>query len=147
MKAFIVVLFTLTLFTGCQQSQTKKDEWKKEIMDTEEAFSEMAGERGISEAFLGFAAKDVVINRNDSLIFGIKGLQQYYQPKPVNNKNEKLSWKPDFVDVSNSGDLGYTFGKYVYSVSDSMGNTRSVTGVFHTVWKRQADGTWRFVWD
>lgn len=36
---------------------------------------------------------------------------------------------------------------YTYSVTDSTGETKSSSGIFHTVWKRQADGTWKFVWD
>ena len=61
--------------------------------------------------------------------------------------DENLSWKPDFVDVSASGDLGYTYGHFTYSYTDSTGTIMESSGVFHTVWKRQADGSWLFVWD
>ena len=46
-----------------------------------------------------------------------------------------------------SRDLGYTYGHYTFSYIDSGGNKIENKGVFHTVWKRQSDGTWRFVWD
>ena len=62
-------------------------------------------------------------------------------------QDEKLIWKPDFVDVSASGDLAYTYGAYTYSYKDSTGAIVEQGGIFHTVWKRQADGGWRFVWD
>ena len=58
-----------------------------------------------------------------------------------------LKWKPDFVDVAASGDLGYTYGHYTYSYIDSTGKAAEDKGIFHTVWKRQPDGNWRFVWD
>ena len=59
----------------------------------------------------------------------------------------KLEWIPDFVDVSASGDLGYTYGKYTITTIDSIGQTIKRGGIFQTIWKRQPDGRWRFVWD
>jgi ketosteroid isomerase-like protein len=56
-----------------------------------------------------------------------------------------LTWSPDFIDVSASGDMAYTYGKYNYTTTDSLGNVSEIEGIFHTVWKRQADGNWKFV--
>lgn len=115
-------------------------------MEVEAAFSKMSLEEGIPVAFLHFSAEDVVLMRNNSLIIGKEALRARYSdlnPTP----GTSLTWKPDFVDVSSSGDMAYTYGQYVYSQTDSLGNVRSDTGVFHTVWKRQADGSWKFVWD
>jgi ketosteroid isomerase-like protein len=36
---------------------------------------------------------------------------------------------------------------YTFTFTDSLGSKNEATGVFHTVWKRQSDGSWRFVWD
>ena len=141
----LILLFVIIL--GCTQNSNKKDIWKKEIMEAELVFSNMSQKEGIAKAFSEFAADDVVINRNDSLIIGKEGLQQFYGQTSSPNRKVELSWKPDFVDVSSSGDLGYTYGKYLFSVTDSTGQIQSSTGIFHTVWKRQADGKWRFVWD
>jgi ketosteroid isomerase-like protein len=123
------------------------EKWKREIVDTEKEFAEMALEEGIPKAFLTYAAEDVVLMRNNSLIIGKESLQESYKNKESESGNVSLSWKPDFVDVASSGDLGYTYGKYVYTTTDSIGNAKVVEGIFHTVWKRQSDGKWRFVWD
>ncbi len=37
--------------------------------------------------------------------------------------------KPDFVDVSASGDMGYTYGEFTYSYTDSTGNTVENRGI------------------
>ena len=34
------------------------------------------------------------------------------------------------VEISKSGDLGYTYGEYIYSYQDSIGNQQKETGVF-----------------
>jgi ketosteroid isomerase-like protein len=146
-RPLLIIVFLVLIFTSC--STDKKEEiekWKKEITDTELAFAEMAKSEGIPKAFVTFAADDAVLLRNDILIKGKVALKESYE-KRVAPGNVSLTWAPDFVDVSASGDLGYTYGKYTYTTIDSLGNTKSNEGIFHTVWKRQADGTWKFVWD
>ena len=143
----LVVVISLFIFFGCSPTSTQKEEWKNQILETEEAFSKLCQTEGIAKAFSEFAAEYVVINRNDSLILGKEGLMQFYSQTSNPSRKVELSWKPDFVDVSDSGDLGYTYGKYLFTMTDSTGLSQSSTGIFHTVWKRQEDGSWRFVWD
>lgn len=125
----------------------KIEKWKSEITETEQEFSDMVKKEGIPKAFLRYAANDVVLMRNNSLIIGKESLRNYYKNKSTGLSNDQLTWKPDFVYVASSGDVGYTYGKYIYTTTDSIGNIKNIEGVFHTVWKRQKDGKWRFVWD
>ena len=116
--------------------------WEQEIMETEKNFAQMVQEQGIYRAFTHYAADDAVIMRNNKLYIGKEKIDRMY----AGQNSTDLSWVPDFVDVSASGDLAYTYGHYIYTFSDSTG-TRENRGVFHTVWKRQDNGEWRFVWD
>lgn len=145
---FYYLLLPAVLFTySCQTTSTKdsKEKWKNEIVKTEQNFSGMAQREGIPKAFLHYAADDAVLMRNNQLIIGKESLNESYSNQQY--ENVKLTWKPDFVDVSASGDLGYTYGKYTYTVSDSLGIASTSEGIFHTIWKRQKDGSWKFVWD
>jgi ketosteroid isomerase-like protein len=85
--------------------------------------------------------------RNNTLISGKNAIKNSFGNQDPGAGNVGLTWEPDFVDVSRSGDLGYTYGKYTYSVTDSSGAVKLDSGIFHTVWKRQSNGDWRFVWD
>ena len=145
---FILIVIPL-LLDGCTASAQydSVDQYKQEIMDTELAFSDMAGEKGIEEAFLNFAAEDAVIMRSDSLISGRREIARFFGDQRVPLKDELLVWKPDFVDVAASGELGYTYGSYTFSYTDSSGERIESKGIFHTVWKKQSDGSWKFVWD
>jgi len=142
-SSLVLVLFSCSVET----EKDSAEKWKSEILETEENFAKMAGEEGIPKAFMTFAAEDAVLMRNNKLVIGKKNLSVLFENQASKPKDEKLSWKPDFVDVSASGDLAYTYGKYTYSFTDSTGTTIESEGVFHTVWKRQVDGSWRFVWD
>jgi ketosteroid isomerase-like protein len=144
-QIFLLVVLT---FLSCNSvpDSGSMDKWKQEIMDVERDFASMAGEEGIREAFLHYAADEAVLMRNDKLIFGRQQMVEHFgESEPL--QDESLTWEPDFVDVSASGDLSYTYGKFVYSYTDSAGISVEHRGIFHTVWKRQADGSWRFVWD
>ena len=100
----------------------------------------------LPQLFYFYADSNVVIKRgDDSLIYGRAGVQHYYS-KPA-YKTAIIIWHPDFVDVSSSGDLAYTYGKYQYQNIDAAGKKVSASGIFHTVWKKQSNGSWRFVWD
>ena len=48
-------------------------------------------------------------------------------------------------DKTNGG--FYTLVDRKGNVKDSTGKTNENRGAFHTVWKKQKDGSWRYVWD
>lgn len=141
------VIIALLFFTfSCQSPPSIDLELiKKEIMTTEEAFNQLAAEKGVKEAFLAFAADDAVLNRGPQMIKGKEAIANYFDQQTL--QNVQLKWHPDFVDVSTSGDLGYTYGPFTFSAIDTSGQEITSEGYFHTVWKKQSDGSWKFVYD
>ncbi|MGM5470193.1 YybH family protein [Flavobacteriaceae bacterium LMO-SS05] len=145
MKNFFFLIVFFLAFWSCEPKNAKDltDKWKQEILESEENFVAMLNDKGLHEAFVAYAANDAVIMRNNKVYIGKEAIDEHY--KAVHTTT--MVWTPDFVDVSKSGDLGYTYGTYHYTYTDSLGNKQVDTGIFHTVWKRQLDGTWKFVWD
>ena len=143
----ILVLLIASLISACSQvaNDEQTSQWKNEIIKTEKAFSEMAVNEGIPKAFLAFAAENAVLKRGNKLIIGRDAIKGHFNGQ--NLSEAKLEWLPDFVDVSIAGDLGYSYGHYTLTTVDSLGESTDNTGVFHTVWKRQESGEWKFVWD
>ena len=142
----IIALFSFTLlFLSCEakKSTDSTEKWKQEIREAEKQFAQMVQKEGIHNAFVAFSADDAVVMRNNSIIKGKTAIDEFYK----NSNSKNLAWTPDFVEVSSSGDLGYTYGTYHFTYKDSLGDERVNTGIFHTVWKRQQDGIWKFVWD
>ncbi len=62
-------------------------------------------------------------------------------------KNDDIAWHVKKVGVAKSGDLGYTSGTTEMTFKDASGNTKSDKGKYLTVWKKQADGTWKVLFD
>jgi len=143
MKTINLLFISALLITSCKQLD--KEQIKNEIFQTEKAFEQMAAEKGIAEAFHYFADEKAVIKReNDTLIIGKENIKTYYDKT---NKDATVNWTPDFIDVSDDATVGYTYGKFVWKIKDKGDSISEYKGVFHTVWKKQKDGSWKYVWD
>ena len=151
MKNISVILLMLSILscsTPKSENENKPNDEnaKQEIEKAEKDFAQMAADKGIAEAFYFFADSNATIKRqNDTLIHGKEAIRDYYST-PFYQK-ATVKWSPDFVQASTEGDMGYTYGQYVWSSTDSTGKPISFKGVFHTVWKKQPDGSWKYVWD
>jgi len=141
------LIFIFLLLSACStgDDQSKMKKAKEEIVQTEHDFEQMAAAKGLSEAFSFYADTAATLSRGSYVIHGKDSVRLFYLAPRYNGV--KLLWKPDFVEVSKSADLGYTYGKYTFSTLDSTGKITVSKGIFHTVWKKRADGQWRFVWD
>ncbi|HEV7780671.1 MAG TPA: hypothetical protein VGO58_05370 [Chitinophagaceae bacterium] len=146
-KNCTAALILFLAFTSCKTSESDKSEnAKQEIAKAEKEFEKMAAEKGVAEAFWYFADSTAVMKGNeDSVITGKNGIKEIFAGDRF--KNATVKWSADFIDAASSGELGYTYGKYRWKFKDSTGKITASKGIFHTVWKKQKDGSWRFVWD
>jgi ketosteroid isomerase-like protein len=145
--SFLLLLTLLSCSSPKSGNETSNSEHaKREIEKAEKDFAQMAIDKGIAEAFYFFADSNATIKRqNDTLIHGKDAIRSFYSTPFYHTATVK--WSPDFVDASITGDMGYTYGKYTWSSVDSAGRPITFNGVFHTVWKKQPDGSWKYVWD
>jgi ketosteroid isomerase-like protein len=141
-------LLVLTFF-GQLNGQSKKlniDSLKSEILIVEKNFERDLNAKGVAFAFTYYAAENAVIKReNDTLITGRDAIKNYYSGPSYTSAH--AYWTPDFIDVSPDGTFAYTYGKYRWIVNNEPGETKEYHGIFHTVWKRQPSGDWKYVWD
>lgn len=148
-KISLLLISSFLLLSSCNQTADTTgsvENAKTEIAQAEKDFEKMAAEKGIAEAFWFYADSNAVIKRNnDSIIHGKEGIKGFYSKDFYNSASVK--WSPDFIDASADGRMGYTYGKYLWQSKDSTGKPIEFRGIFHTVWKKQPDGAWKYVWD
>lgn len=137
---YLILLFALA---GCRTTDNK--DARNDILAAEKAFNQMAAEQGVKEAFLAFAADSAVLNRGGNIIKGKAEIRSYFDTQTI--RDVRLEWTPEFVDVAESGDLGYTYGPFNFFGISAEGDTIRSNGIFHTVWKKQEDGNWKYVYD
>lgn len=113
------------------------------MVATERAFAQASLDQGTRPAFLAYIAEDGILFR-PTPVNGKKWLQE--NPLPASDKRPLLAWQPVFADIAISGDLGYTFGPWEFK-PDIKDEKPAAYGHFATVWKKQSDGSWKFVID
>ncbi|MBN2414683.1 DUF4440 domain-containing protein [bacterium] len=121
------------------------EEFRNEVRATERAFARAVADSGLQAAFTAFAADSAVLSRGGTLVKGKDAIYRFYSSDRY--RSVSLQWEPEFIHVAASGDLAYTYGPYTWRGRDEEGNPVESRGVFHTVWRRQPDGSWKYVWD
>jgi ketosteroid isomerase-like protein len=136
----IILLITLLILQGCAVNQ-KND--PAILITTDQAFSRMSTEKGLNAAFIFYAADSTVIMRDGKLpIIGKNEMTRIYMARP--DTGMILKWNPVRADISQSDDLGYTFGDWELYLKDK---DTTLYGNYVSVWKKQADGSWKFILD
>jgi len=139
------LILWLIIFASCTQNHEAGVNNNDQILAVEKEFMEKVNTWGIRDAFIHFADDSAVLVRNNQLIKGKKAIYSFFEKSMY--KDIRLTWSPDYVDVSGSGDMAYTYGTYHFSAVDSTGKEVTSEGIFHTVWKKQPDGNWKYVYD
>lgn len=140
--AFLLIVTAITM--GCSQTIDIETE-KGALLKTDRDFSAFSADSGAAAAFMNFMADSATILRDNAHPFtGRESIGQLFSTWPA---TATLTWEPVFAEVSQSADLGYTIGRYLYTNVDTAGTEVSGEGYYITIWKKQTDGTWRFVFD
>lgn len=88
-------------------AQTKPS--SQPLIDANIAFSAMAQTEGLAKAFVYYADQDVILLQQGEMpIYGRKTLAEKYG----RIQGSPLSWEPLKAEIAQSGNLGYTFGRY-----------------------------------
>jgi ketosteroid isomerase-like protein len=111
------------------------------LLDREREFSNAFATRGARGAFISYAAPEVRVFREGKFPFVGKDSAAAALPAGPN----ALTWEPAFADVSQSGDLGYSYGRYRLAGVDATKNTTH-SGNYLRIWQKQ-NGTWKVLID
>jgi ketosteroid isomerase-like protein len=112
----------------------------QQLIDADKAFNAMAQREGTGRAFLAYSADDPVLIRPGSMpLLGKSAFIEAFSGVT----GSALSWEPLRAEIAASQDLGYTFGRYTLR----EGGEIKGHGVYVTIWKKQQDGSWKFVLD
>lgn len=109
-----------------------------ELLQADAAFAAMSVSQGAKSSFVAFAADEAVSfgpgaemsEGREAIAGGFAGLPQ----------GAVLEWWPVAADIASSGDLGCTVGEA--TIASLKHHSK-----YLTIWKRQQDGSWKFVAD
>ena len=117
-----------------------------DLKKTDLAFSKMSVDSGIGKAFIRFADSGVYILRYDRFpVIGKEELAKAYSFSTPSTT--VLTWEPVKAEIAGSNDLGYTIGNWEMKTKTASGADTILYGNYLTVWKKQSDGSWKYVSD
>lgn len=106
------------------------------VIAAERAFAERHRSVSVKQSFAEYAAPDGVMATPQ----GFRNAREFIATWPDEDNKGFISWWPTFAGIARSGDLGFTTGPA------SFGGGRRYTNYF-TVWKKQPDGSWKWLID
>ena len=138
----------IVILTGCMNMtpHDTSEADKKAIKDVESAWVKTASGKDI-DAFVSYYADDAqLLMPNAPLFTGKPAIKEALKPMMA-DPNFSITFMSTRVEVSKSGDLGYTQGPYKMTFSDQRGNKFEDEGKYLTVFHKLADGSWKAVED
>lgn len=130
MRAFV---FAATLLAATPALTQSPD--AAAVVAAERAFAADAPSMGIAGSFNKWSVPEAIVIGGGQA----QRIDDAYPDGPRPADEPLLEWWPNFAGISLSGDLGFTTGGV------QVGGRR--TGHYFTVWKRQPDGGWKWVYD
>ena len=115
------------------------------IMKADADFNRAVADRDLKR-FLSFIAEGATFNGGTpDEIRGRDAVAKDWAPFFEAN-GPRLTWAPTKAEVLGAGDVGYSVGTSEY-ITTANGQKTVRRGNYLTVWRKQADGAWRVVYD
>jgi ketosteroid isomerase-like protein len=137
-----VLRWVVVAFAGCAGpvlgAPPPGPDAQTQVRARERAFAKTMADRDHA-AFVSFLADETVFLPGNGPLRGKAAVAQAWK-KYYEGPKAPFSWDPDTAEVLDSGTLAMTSGP----VFDPDGKR---VGTFNSLWRREADGQWRIVFD
>lgn len=109
---------------------------EQQLLELERQLSATAQTEGLGGALAPVMHPEGMVIRPGAMLTGSEEITRGLAP-PANAG--PIYWQPDRVEVSGSGDMGMTSGRYVQVITGA----EAQQGRYVVVWRRDAAGDWR----
>lgn len=136
--AYVSVILALGAGAGSALAQDEVSLLQQQVAATERAFAQTMADRDHA-AFRALLSEEAVFFGSGGVLRGKEEVAEGWRglfEGPV----APFSWEPEEVEVLESGTLAFSSGS-VYGPEGER------IGTFNSVWRLQADGGWRVVFD
>ena len=143
-RTIAVALIVSVFLVGCASTPAAQAPDKSALLRADEEFARYSAAHGIAEAFAAYAAPDAtILPAGANPVQGREAIRSFFSSAA----GTVLTWKPYAAEIASSGEIGYTLGTYESRSKDESGNPVIRSGKSCTIWKKQSDGSWKYVVD
>ena len=134
---FVAALATASL-SPALVGQAPAGTLKKQVYAAESSFAASMARRDF-DAFASHVSPEAIFFGDTTVMRGkeavLNGWRRFFQ-KPA----APFSWKPDVIEVLQSGNLAISNGPVFDPAGKKVGN-------FSSIWRRESDGSWKIIFD
>jgi uncharacterized protein (TIGR02246 family) len=143
-KTVIIILAIFTLSCTEQKVDTKIEGDK--VMQLSKEWSEVASKGDVNKTLNYWAEDAILISAGQPPLIGKNEISKMVE-ESFKIPGFRISWQPKSVVVSKSGDLAYMIEDSQMSFLDSTGNTITENNNAVSIWRKEADGSWKNILD
>jgi uncharacterized protein (TIGR02246 family) len=119
---------------------------RESVMQADRDFAQAFRSRGVEGWVSWFDTAGVQVEPGGTLPRGHDQIRAH-MTKTFGDTAMVLTWRPTMAEVSNDGTIAYTIGDYAFHVRGRDSARTASSGQYLTVWRRQADSSWKVLAD
>jgi uncharacterized protein (TIGR02246 family) len=141
MKRVTTFLLVIAMVSCNQQKVDTKLEGEK-VMKLSREWSEVASTGDVEKTVSYWADDAFVMSAGQPPLKGKPAIRQMVE-ESYKIPGFRISWQPQSVEVSESGDMAYMIENSQVSMTDSTGNPVTLRNKSVSIWRKQPDGSWK----
>jgi uncharacterized protein (TIGR02246 family) len=147
LRAMIVAAFVVLFVAGCGGHAVDTQSSVRAIRDLEATWNEEFAARDVDKVVSHYADDAILMAPGMTPLAGKQDIHSA-MAQMIADPAMTLKWSPSRIDIAASGDIGYSQGSYLMTLTDPR--TKKVVhshGSYVTTFRHETDGTWKAVTD
>lgn len=141
--SLLVMLAANSAFAQSARQEQTKGGMDQVLLAADKAWEKVYSAKDLSKSVAVCDEQGSLLWPNTPIVIGKKAIAKAIQD---DFSSGDLTWHANAVGVARSGDLGYTSGLYEAKFKSTAGAAAD-NGKYLTVWKKEADGSWKVLFD
>jgi uncharacterized protein (TIGR02246 family) len=141
-----VVIAIASIILSCSQEKVNTKAEAEKVMQLSKDWSKAASTGDVNKTVSYWADDAILISEGMPVLKGKEAIKKMVEGS-FKMPGFRISWEPQEVVVSESGDMAYIIENSQVSYSDSTGKSITQNNKAVSIWRKQADGTWKNVVD
>ena len=146
MKKSTTILLAVLIVSCTHQKKVDIKAEGEKVMELSREWARVAATEDVEKTLSYWADDAIVIQEGQPSYKGKNEIRQMIDAS-FKIPGFRISWEPQSVEVSTSGDMAYLIEKSQVSYNDSTGKVITQNNRAVSIWRKQADGTWKNVVD
>ena len=138
----IIFIAHILLLLSCNQKKVDKNVEGEKVLQLSKEWSQAAAAGDVEKIISYWADDAVVISAGDPVLNGKQAIRKMVE-ESYKMPGFRISWQPQSVVVSESGDMAYLMENSQISYTDSTGKPITINNKAVSIWRKQADGSWK----